>query len=182
MDKPTGCDMSSIYVDVITELGTFRIFVDDIRAPKTAQYFLEHVDKKLLDSKSVYRIVKERSEGIDLECPIEVVQWGMKPDGLSPINVVPLESTKETSLQHKKWSVSTARFSADELYGGFFVCMRDESALNFGGRRHPDGLGFAVFGNVVSGFEILREIFARAESANFLDNEIRIICVVRVSS
>lgn len=173
--------MIGVRVDVITELGKFRIFVDDMRAPRTAQYFLAHVDKNLLDSTSVYRIVKERPDGIDFECPIEVVQWGMKPDGLSPIDVVPLESTKETSLQHKQWSVSTARFSVDELYGGFFICMRDESALNFGGRRHPDGLGFAVFGHVESGFETLHEIFARAEDANFLDNEIRIVCVVRVS-
>ncbi len=172
--------MSGVLVGVATELGSFWIVVDTVRAPKTTEYFLAHVDGGLLNSTSVYRIVKERSEGIDADCPIEVIQWGMKPDGSTPIEPVQMESTMTTKMNHKMWSVSTARFAADELYGGFFICMRDELSLDHGGQRHPDGLGFATFGHVESGFDTLRQIFAKAEDNNFLDNEIGIDRVVRI--
>ena len=52
--------------------------------------------------------------------------------------------------------------------------MRDEPALDFGGKRHPDGLGFAAFGAVVSGFETIDAIFARQEPEEFMKNEVRI--------
>lgn len=172
--------MNEAMVDVSTELGDFRIFIDCFNTPLAAEYFLAHVDAKLLESTTVYRIVKKRPEGIDAKCPIEVVQWGMKPDDPSPLAPVKLETTNTSKLRHRQWSISTARFAADELYGGFFICMRDEPSLNHGGQRHPDGMGFATFGHVQSGFETLHRIFSRAEESNFLQKEIGIERVSRL--
>jgi peptidyl-prolyl cis-trans isomerase A (cyclophilin A) len=75
-------------------------------------------------------------------------------------------------LRHLRGTVSLARFLPGAVYHSFFVCMRDEPALDQGGARNPDGLGFAAFGQVVRGFEHLHRLYlehARTERGEYLD-------------
>ena len=85
------------------------------------------------------------------------------------------EPTSVTGLKHKKWSVSAARFALHKNYPSFFICMRDEPVLDDGGPRHPDGHGFAAFGELIDGFETAEKIFSRAEPEEFMKNEIKIL-------
>jgi peptidyl-prolyl cis-trans isomerase A (cyclophilin A) len=79
-----------------------------------------------------------------------------------------------TGLRHMKGTVSLARFAPGAVYHSFFICLRDEPALDFGGARHPDGQGFAAFGWVARGFDIVQRIFAHAEAEEYLRNVIGI--------
>ena len=155
-----------------TECGEFevRLFLEE--APRTASYFREIISKGALDGSFFFRIVSAENASMRKENPIEVIQGGLREDDPQPVAPIAHEPTSETGLRHKKWTLSTARHGAGETFGSFFICMRDEPELDFGGKRHPDGLGFAVFGEVVSGFETVNSIFARQESEEFIQKQV----------
>ena len=87
---------------------------------------------------------------------------------------MPHESTSDSGLTHKKWSVSAARFEAGFLYKNLFICMRDEPELDAAGLRNADGKGFAVFGEISAGFDVLEHIFSLAETDEILTTPIDI--------
>lgn len=157
-----------------TECGDFEISLALDAAPLTAGYFQDLISIGAFNGASFFRIVSQKNASLRSDNPIEVIQGGLKDTDRQPIAAIAHETTSQTGLVHKKWTLSTARFGPGETYGSFFVCMRDEPALDFGGKRHPDGLGFAAFGSVVSGFEVLDAIFSRQEPDEFMKNAVGI--------
>ena len=155
-------------LDIFINAKRIRIDLDQVNAPKTCAYFTDHVEHGLLDSAVIFRVLAESNQQNEQQPLINVVQLGA-PQGLdAPRTVIPHEDTRHSGLRHKKWTVSAARYAPGELYGSFFVCMRDEPQLDFGGDRQPDGLGFAAFGRVTEGFELLATLHAAAGSNDLL--------------
>lgn len=161
-------------LEIISESGKFKIQMHEDRAPATCAYFAYLARSGFLDASSIFRIVGPANHRPDDPCPINVVQMGPVQALRGTRHRIKHENTKITGLTHSKWTVSAARFDRQQLYGNFFVCMRDEPSLDFGGARQPDGQGFAAFGEVVSGFETLEDIFRKAESNDFLREPIPI--------
>ena len=157
-----------------TECGEFEIALALEKAPVTAGYFRDIIQAGGFDGATFFRIVSNENASLRAATPIEVVQGGLTEDDPQPVPPIRHEPTSETGLRHKKWAVSTARHGPGETYGSFFICMRDEAVLDFGGKRHPDGLGFAVFGEVTAGFDAVRALFARGEDEEFLKRRIKI--------
>ncbi len=157
-----------------TECGEFEVRLFLKEAPRTAGYFRDLISKGALDGSTFFRIVGAENATLRKDNPIEVIQGGLHEDDAQPVAPIEHEPTSDTGLTHKKWTLSTARHNAGETFGSFFICMRDEPELDFGGKRHPDGLGFAVFGEVVSGFEAVNKIFARREADEYLEKQILI--------
>ncbi len=73
---------------------------------------------------------------------------------------IPLERTSDTGLKHVDGALSMPRNAPDSATSGFSICIGDQPEMDFGGRRQPDGQGFAVFGRVTSGMEAVRKIHA----------------------
>ena len=71
---------------------------------------------------------------------------------------IPLERTSKTGLAHKDGVISMARDGPDTATDEFFICVGDQPELDFGGKRNPDGQGFAAFGRVVRGMDVVRRI------------------------
>ncbi|HNB27400.1 MAG TPA: peptidylprolyl isomerase [Alphaproteobacteria bacterium] len=151
----------------------FQVFSD--RAPASAGYFLADVRSGLFDGTSFFRIVTLANQDAEEGRRIEVIQGGLKHPSTDLPPVIPHETTAMTGLRHRKGTVSLARFAPGAVYHSFFICRRDEPCLDFGGARHPDGQGFAAFGQVVEGFEVVERIFARAEATEYLTSEIAIL-------
>ena len=168
------------HVVVQTELGDIEIEVDSARAPGTAANFLKYVDLKHYDGGTFHRTVKMNNQP-DNQVKIEVIQAGVNPDrskdGFPPIA---LERTNKTGLLHKDGAVSMARGGADSATSGFFICINDQPSLDFGGQRNADGQGFAAFGRVVRGMDVVRRIQqAPNTDAQRLTPPVKIIAVVR---
>ena len=168
------------HVVVQTELGDIEIEVDSARAPGTAANFLKYVDLKHYDGGTFHRTVKMNNQP-DNQVKIEVIQAGVNPDrskdGFPPIA---LERTNKTGLLHKDGAVSMARGGADSATSGFFICINDQPSLDFGGQRNADGQGFAAFGRVVRGMDVVRKIQqAPNTDAQRLTPPIKIIAVAR---
>ena len=141
-----------------TDLGEVELEVDLARAPVTAANFLRYVDGGFYDGGRFHRTVTRDNQPDDT-VRIEVVQAGIDParrgDGFAPIE---LERTSVTGLAHVDGTVSMARAAPDSARSDFFVCIGDQPALDFGGARNPDGQGFAAFGRVVRGMDVVRRI------------------------
>ncbi len=157
-----------------TALGQFTVLLELEKAPVTANYFRQLVLDGLLDETYVFRIVNSQNNTHNRACPISVVQCGLTEKDREQLPKIAHEATHATGLTHKKWSVSAARIGVGETYGSFFIVMDDEPSLDHGGLRHPDGQGFAVFGEITSGFSTLEKIFRRAEPQEYLHHKISI--------
>jgi len=163
-----------VRVRVAAELGHFTLEVQEDRAPASAGYFLADVRTGLYDGSSFFRIVTLANQQAKVGWRITVIQGGLKHERQDLPPVIRHETTAMTGLRHLKGTVSLARFAPGAVYHSFFICLRDEPTLDFGGARHPDGQGFAAFGRVVQGFDVVERIFARAEAQEYLENEIKI--------
>ena len=173
-------DTGAARVVVQTELGDIEIEVDTAHAPGTAANFLKYVDLKHYDGGTFHRTVKMDNQP-DNQIKIEVIQAGVNADrakeGFPPI---PLERTNKTGLSHKDGAVSMARGAPDSATSGFFICINDQPSLDFGGMRNPDGQGFAAFGRVVRGMDVVRRIQrAPNTDAQRLTPPIAIVAVTR---
>ena len=164
----------SMHVLFDTDCGKFTAQLALEAAPLTAGYFRDLIAMEALNATSFYRIVAADNAEICAEHPINVVQGGLRDTDSQPLPPTPHEPTSKTGLSHKQWTLSAARFDPGQTYGSFFICMRNEPALDFGGGRHPDGLGFAAFGEIATGFDVVETIFGRRTKSEFLDRPISI--------
>jgi peptidyl-prolyl cis-trans isomerase A (cyclophilin A) len=154
--------------------------VNAARAPVTASNFLKYVDRGFYDGGQFHRTVKLDNQPSN-KILIEVVQAGINPatkeGGFPP---VPLERTSVTGLRHKDGTISMARGGPDTATSDFFICINDQPSLDFGGARNPDGQGFAAFGRVLRGMEVVRKIQAAPCDAQKLTPPVRIHAVKRI--
>lgn len=167
---PATAQEAPVRVRVQTALGDIVIEVDRARAPITAANFLKYVDAGHYDGGTFHRTVRMDNQP-ESPIKIEVIQAGVNPvqakSGFPPIA---LERTSVTGLTHKDGVVSMARSTADSATSGWFICINDQPSLDFGGKRNPDGQGFAAFGRVVSGMEVVRKIQMAPSSDNRTSN------------
>jgi peptidyl-prolyl cis-trans isomerase A (cyclophilin A) len=163
-----------------TALGAVEIEVDAARAPATAANFLRYVDAARYDGGRFHRTV---TLGNQPQSPvkIEVVQAGVAPDKeKQDFPPIPIERTRDTGLLHKDGTVSMARAGPDTATSDFFICVGDQPALDFGGKRNPDGQGFAAFGRVVKGMDVVRKIHASPSQEQTLKPPVRILRAKRL--
>ena len=154
----TGAAQSPVRVLVQTELGDIVLEVDTQHAPRTAANFLRYLAAGQYDGGAFHRTVKMDNQP-DSPVKIEVIQAGVSPnrtkEGFPPIAI---ERTSETGLRHTDGAISMARSQPDSATSGWFICINDQPSLDFGGARNPDGQGFAAFGRVVQGMDVVRKI------------------------
>jgi peptidyl-prolyl cis-trans isomerase A (cyclophilin A) len=141
-----------------TERGDITIEVNTDRAPLTAANFLRYVDAGLYDGTVFHRAVTKASPR-NQAVSIEVIQGG-QVEAAREFPPLPLERTSQTGLRHEDGAVSMARSGPDTATSSFFICLGPQPELDFGGRRNADGQGFAVFGRVTSGMDVVRRIHA----------------------
>ena len=143
-----------------TSLGPVAIDVYPEQAPITAGNFLQYVKNGHYDGGAFYRTVTPENDNNPL--PINVIQGGVNPlmsgDFEAPLPPIAHEGTAATGLRHDDGALSMARFTPGTAQSEFFISIGDNPVLDEGGMRNPDGLGFAVFGRVTDGMEIIRAI------------------------
>lgn len=146
-------------VVVSTELGDIEIEVYTERAPHSAKSFLDFVDAGLYEGATFYRtVMPENDKGAP---PISVIQGGLDDDSYS-MPPVPHETTQDTGILHTDGVISLARAEPGEANAAaFFICIGDQPGLDFGAKRNPDGLGFAAFGKVIDGMDVVLKIHQR---------------------
>ncbi len=171
---------SSPKVVMETDLGRIVIELDPRHAPLTASNFLRYVDEDRYRGAAFYRAVRMDNQPRN-DVKIEVIQGGLgfaaNDLRLPPIT---LETTRETGLAHRDGTLSMARLAPDSASSEFFICIGDQPELDFGGSRNPDGKGFAAFGHVIEGMDVVRTIQTQPASGQMLLPPVRIAAIRRL--
>ena len=161
-----SCSQQNPTVIIVTDLGEITVELYPKKAPITSENFLNYVDAGQYDGAAFYRCV--RLDNHDYDVKIEVIQGGldliMNVDSLPPI---PHESTDQTGILHKDGVISMARYGPGTATSEFFICVGDQPALDWNGDRNPDGYGFATFGKVIDGMDVVRKIHIGATEGDF---------------
>lgn len=178
---PAAAAHGSVDVVMKTSLGTIGIRLDQARAPLTTANFLRYVAAHKYDGIVFYRTVRPGNQA--LHRPIEVIQGGLDlPDAAPyPFGKIPLETTAETGLHFDDGEIGIAR-DKDPGTGGseFFICIGNTNRI-LDSDRSPDRFGYAAFGHVISGMDVVRRIQHAPAHAQRLAPPIRILSVRRVA-
>ncbi len=144
-----GLDVPPDTVDVQLDTadGPIVLELDGKDAPVTTANFLHYVDSHKLDNGAFYRSVKAGTAGF--------IQFNSGERTYPPI---PHEPTSQTHLSHTDGAVSTARYAVGTASNEFTIVVGDMTYLDAGGSATPDKQGYAVFGHVVSGMDIVHKI------------------------
>lgn len=149
---------SAVGIVLETSLGGIELIVYPIKAPLSAGAFLSFVDDGTFARRGTFYRLVRRQDNDRSHPAIDIVQGGLRDSPLGAV-AIPHETTEQTGLKHLDGSVSLARGRVGTATGGtFFISIGDQPALDAGGARNPDGQGFAVFGRVTRGMEIVRAI------------------------
>ena len=170
---------AAVRVTLETSAGTILVETDP-RAPVTAANFLRYVDEGRFDGTDFYR-------GMALGPGAGVVQGGTAsaPDRILP--PIAHEPTSQTGLRHVDGALSMARFDPGTADGDFFIIVGNQPGFD-AGRAAPGDPGFAVFGRVIEGMDVVRAILAAPKSptegegfmrGQMLDPRIRIVSARR---
>ncbi|HAF29612.1 MAG TPA: peptidylprolyl isomerase [Bacteroidales bacterium] len=148
----------NIKIEINTELGSIIAELYQDKAPVTCTNFIKYIENNKLEGAHFYRVVRLDNQP-DNEIKIEVIQGGLGFDvEESPFPPIQHETTYETGILHKDGSISMARAEPGSASSEFFICIGDQPELDYGGKRNPDGQGFAAFGKVIEGMEIVKKI------------------------
>lgn len=174
-----GQELPKVSLD--TKFGAIVVAVDTVNAPLTASNFLQHVDAGSYMDAVFYRVVRMDNQP-DNDVKIEVIQGGrfVEPQDGS-IKPIAHETTQTTGILHKDGTLSMARLEPGTASTEFFICIGDQPELDFGGKRNPDGQGFAAFGQVVSGMEVVRQIQQQNDIKQTLSEQVKIRSVKRIN-
>jgi peptidyl-prolyl cis-trans isomerase A (cyclophilin A) len=165
-------------VVIQTALGNIEVEVDSIHAPVTAGNFLRYVDLGFYRFGQFYRTVRRDNQPKD-QVKIGVVQAGLDSLRVKDFPPIRLERTKLTGLSHKDGTISMARDGPDTATSDFFICIGEQPQLNYGGRRNPDGQGFAAFGHVLVGMNVVKKIQEAPAQEQRLTPSIKIFNIMR---
>jgi peptidyl-prolyl cis-trans isomerase A (cyclophilin A) len=173
-------------IAVTTPLGALVIGLRPDVAPVSSATFLAYLRGGHLDGASFFRILTQANQARFPVRP-ETVQWGWRPPGsgawpadphqAQPLPPIALEPTSLTGLRHRRGSMSMARRGGVVMGTEYFICLGDEPELDAGGSRNPDGLGFAVFAQVIEGDAVLDAIHARGEAAEYIASPIPVLSI-----
>jgi peptidyl-prolyl cis-trans isomerase A (cyclophilin A) len=158
-------------------MGDITIELYPEKAPVTVNTFLRYVDARLYDSSSFFRVCTPQNES-KREIKIQVIQGGNVPEK-KQFAPIPIETTQQSELKHMDGTLSMARDAPNTATCEFFICINDQPELNFGGKRNPDGQGFAAFGRVIQGMDVVKKIQAEKDSAQHLLKPVMIYSIRR---
>ena len=172
-----GCGNPNPRIVFKTDLGSVEVELYPKNAPVTSANFARYVRESRLDGAVFYRVVRDDNQP-GSRVKIAVIQGGLKNED-HPALLPPIEheTTSQTGIRHLDGTISMARWGPGTATVEFFICVGDQPELDFGGRRNPDGQGFAAFGRVTRGMDVVGKIHNSPAEGQTLTPEIKITSV-----
>ena len=164
-----------------TTKGDIELELDSTKAPNTVANFLHYVHQGFYSDGTFHRTVTKDNQPDD-PVKIAVIQGAANPKQRKKFPpAIPLERTRDTGLKHLDGSISMARSGPDTALDQFFICVGDQPELDFDGKRNPDGQGFAAFGRVTKGMDVVRKIHSSSVEGQSLTPGIKIQRAIRLN-
>lgn len=154
-----------VQVTIVTDRGSIVVALDPVKAPVTVKNFLHYVDTKFYNGGTFFRAI-----------PGFVIQGGNRPKERPTDPKIALEDPLKTGIQNKDGAISMARTSdPDSATSEFFICDGDQPALDGSMAQR----GYAAFGHVVKGMDIVRQIARLPAPGQMLTTPVKIVRIYR---
>jgi peptidyl-prolyl cis-trans isomerase A (cyclophilin A) len=170
------------HIEIQTKAGDIEVELYADKAPKTVAAFLSFIDSGYYKNASFYRVLNHDNQQSDVY-KAELIQGGIYRSRNKPSIVIPgipHETTKQTGILHKDGIISLARLEPGTGSTEFFICIGNQPGFDYGGINNPDRQGYAAFGKVVKGMDIVMTIYNRPEDDQSFHPPIYIFDIVRL--
>lgn len=154
-----------------TRQGDIVIELYPEQAPRSVEAFLTYVKRGYYRNSSFYRVLNDENQPSDA-LKAALIQGGTyrsQPRLNDTLPGIPHESTNITNILHKDGTISLARTEPGTATTEFFICIGDQPGFDYGGENNPDGQGYAAFGRVVKGMDVVRRIYRMRETDQYFD-------------
>ena len=170
------------HIQIQTEKGDIEIELYPLQAPKTVAAFLSYVDSGYYNNSNFYRVLNDDNQPSNAP-KTELIQggiWKSNYKKAESIPGIPHETTQQTGILHTDGVISLARLAPGTAGTEFFICIGKQPGLDYGGENVEDKQGFATFGKVVNGMDVVRKIYRQNESDQYFDPPVAIYNIVRL--
>jgi peptidyl-prolyl cis-trans isomerase A (cyclophilin A) len=170
----------TIEIEIKTVEGTIVAELYPKKAPASVKAFLDIVDKGLYQRSYFYRILSDENQPSNAP-KAELIQGGLwsRTKKRPELPRVPHETTQQTGLTHSAGTLSFAREEPGSASSEFFITLSDLPGFDFGGENNADGQGYAAFGRVIRGMEVVRKIYRKPETDQYFDPPVMIVDIQR---
>ena len=154
LGAPAMAQDGTVRVAVKTAKGVITLQLEAAKAPITVKNFLRYVDARLYDKSSFYR-----ASHVSNAPDHGLVEGGLRGDPKKVLKPIAHESTAKTGLTHKDGTVSMARRNPGTATADFFIVVGDQPGFDADPSGAGDKDGFAAFGQVIDGMDVVHAIF-----------------------
>jgi len=154
------------HVAIETKFGDIEVELYPKQAPKTVAAFLSYIDSGYYKNATFYRVLRDDEQPSDAP-KSELIQGGIWKTNYAlseKIAGIPHEPTNQTKILHKDGTISLARQEPGTANTEFFICVGDQPGFDYGGANNADGQGYAAFGKVVKGMNVVKSIYNAPEN------------------
>lgn len=170
------------HILIETKFGDIELELYPEKAPKTVAAFLAYIDSGFYKNSSFYRVLKEENQP-SASFKSELIQGGIWQTDYKKGSSLPgilHEPTNKTGILHLNGTISLARTIPGTASSEFFICVGDQPAYDYGGQANKDGQGFAAFGRVIKGMDIVKKIHRQPDYEESFDPAIEIFNIKRL--
>jgi peptidyl-prolyl cis-trans isomerase A (cyclophilin A) len=135
------------------------------KAPATVAAFLQNIDSGFFKNCSFYRVLRDDNQttGSPHSYLIQGGIWQSNPELKKRFKQIEHEPTNKTNIRHTRGVISMARNEPGSATSEFFICVQDEPGFDYGGASNQDGQGYAAFGKVAEGMDVVDKILRQPE-------------------
>jgi len=170
------------HVRIETKFGDIELELYPDQAPKSVAAFLSYIDSGYYKNAAFYRVLRDDEQPMDAP-KSELIQGGIWKTNYklsASLPGIPHETTQQTKILHKNGAISLARQAPGTANTEFFICVGDQPGFDYGGVNNSDGQGYAAFGKVVKGMDVVRYIYDAPENDGDLDPLVYIYSMKRL--
>ncbi len=170
------------HIEIQTQYGEIEIELYEKQAPKTVAAFLAYVDSGLYNNSNFYRVLNNENQPSNA-AKTELIQGGIWKTNNKTATTkagIPHETTQQTGITHLDGTLSMARLEPGTATTEFFICVGKQPGLDYGGENIADKQGYAAFGRVINGMDIVRKIYRQNDEDQNFDPPVAIYNIVRL--
>lgn len=156
-----GSKSGNPVIEIKTSLGSVYVELYPEKAPQTCAAFLRYVDEGIFENSSFYRVLNKENQPSDAS-KSELIQggiWESNSAKAQSLIGIPHEGTNITGILHKRGTISLARQDTGTATSEFFILVDDDAGYDYGGDANPDKQGYAAFGKVIKGMNVVNKIY-----------------------
>lgn len=170
------------HIVIKTKYGEIEAQLYGDKAPKSVSAFISYIDSGYYSNANFYRVLTDDNQPSNAP-KAELIQggiWHTNNKLATSLPHIPHEATQQTGLHHEDGTLSLARKEPGTATTEFFICVGPQPGFDFGGENNADGQGYAAFGKVIKGMDVVKKIYNSPEYNTSFDPPVMIYSIKKL--